>query len=291
MSVIVLDTSRAGYAGEDKPHVIIPRAQYSTLYSALSENHPLSEGSHSECPTIITDTPLTNEREVMTQVMFENLNVPSLYIAASPVLELYARGQTTGTVLRCGRTSNMVASIYEGYILKHGIHTGGLTGDDLDTHFATTLNISLPAAKDLKENFCFVAYDLPDFDMIYELPDGEVVTFPGETFQCPLEYPLAWSRMVYDTVMKSHIDVRKDLMANVVLAGKMSCIPGLNASLRKELESCVPASLAQVNVYNRMEHGVWRGGSILGSLSVFQQMIVSKAEYEEVGVNVVRKFT
>ena len=38
----------------------------------------------------------------MTEIMFENFNVPSLYISISAVLALYSSGRTTGIVVDSG---------------------------------------------------------------------------------------------------------------------------------------------------------------------------------------------
>ena len=49
----------------------------------------------------------------MTEIMFENFNVPSLYISISAVLALYSSGRTTGIVVDSGVTNTV--PIYEGF--------------------------------------------------------------------------------------------------------------------------------------------------------------------------------
>ena len=46
--------------------------------------------------------PLRVNRENMTQIVFETLNVPAMYVGIQAVLFLYASGRTTGIVLCAG---------------------------------------------------------------------------------------------------------------------------------------------------------------------------------------------
>ena len=57
-----------------------------------------------EHPTLITEAPLNPQqnRQKMTQVMFEIFNVPSFFISQQAVLSLYSSGRTNGIVLDCG---------------------------------------------------------------------------------------------------------------------------------------------------------------------------------------------
>jgi len=51
----------------------------------------------------------------MTEIMFENFNVPSLYISISAVLALYSSGRTTGIVVDSGAGVTNTVPIYEGF--------------------------------------------------------------------------------------------------------------------------------------------------------------------------------
>lgn len=55
------------------------------------------------------------------------------------------------------------------------------------------------------------------------------------------------------------------------------------------LKVCPPAMRVKVIAPPERKYSVWIGGSILGSLSTFQQMWLSKEEYLEEGVSAVRR--
>merc|ERR1712014_72156 len=123
----------------------------------------------------------------------------------------------------------------------------------------------------------------------YELPDGNVITVGNERFRCPecLFQPSFIGKEasgVHDTtfqsIMKTDVDIRKDLYANVVLSGGTTMFQGLAERMTKELTALAPPE---------RKYSVWIGGSILSSLSTFQQMWISKNEYDESGPTIVHR--
>jgi len=141
--------------------------------------------------------PLNNKinREKMTEIMFENFNVPSLHISISSVLALYSSGRTTGIVVDSGAGVTNTVPIYEGYSLPHAIMSMKLAGNDLTDYLLIMLaqlgmNFSkateFEVVKDIKEKLCYIAIDFPEeektftetssMDKIYQLPDGSNIT-------------------------------------------------------------------------------------------------------------------
>ena len=84
--------------------------------------------------------------------------------------------------------------------------------------------------------------------------------------------------------------MRRDLLANVVLSGGTTVFEGLPARMQRELAALAPAS-SKVKVVAPPErkYSVWIGGSILSSLSTFQQMWITRQEYDESGPSVVHR--
>jgi actin-related protein len=159
---------------------------------------------------------------------------------------------------------------------------------------------------------CFCFYIALDFDTetkaanessdkekTYELPDGNIITVGSERFRCPevLFQPSFVGKEasgIHDTtfqsIMKCDVDIRKDLYANVVLSGGTTMFSGIGERMTKELTALAPSTMKiKVVAPPERKYSVWIGGSILSSLSTFQQMWISKGEYDESGPTIVHR--
>lgn len=94
----------------------------------------------------------------------------------------------------------------------------------------------------------------------------------------------------YNSVTRCDVDVRRELFGNVVLSGGSSMFAGLPDRLNKELSDLVTASVkVKVVAPPERKYSVWIGGSILASLSTFQQMWITRQEYDESGPAIVHR--
>ncbi len=58
--------------------------------------------------------------------------------------------------------------------------------------------------------------------------------------------------------------------------------PGISDRMQKEITALAPSSMkVKIIAPPERKYSVWIGGSILASLSTFQQMWISKQEYDE----------
>ena len=70
---------------------------------------------------LLTETSLNpkEDREKVTEIMFDTFNVPYLYLHVQAVLALLASGRTTGVVFDSGESISHVVPIFESYAIPH----------------------------------------------------------------------------------------------------------------------------------------------------------------------------
>merc|ERR1712212_467468 len=131
---------KAGFAGDDAPRAVFPsivgRPRHPGVMVGMGQKDAyVGDEAQSKRGILTLKYPvehgiITNwdDREKISQIMFETLNMPAMYVAIQAVLSLYASGRTTGIVMDSGDGVSHTVPIYEGYALPHAILRLDLAG-------------------------------------------------------------------------------------------------------------------------------------------------------------------
>ncbi|XP_062540138.1 actin-3-like isoform X1 [Armigeres subalbatus] len=266
-----------------------------------------------EHPVLLSDVPLNPKayREKMTQIMFESFSCPAVLIENQAVLSLYASGRTSGIVLDCGHDATYVVPIDRGHTLTQAIEIITVGGSKLTDYLASCLadkgitRLTNETVRNIKEKLGFVALDFEKeistaSEMYFQLPNGRSITVGQERIRCtevlfqPSLVDLETSgihQALFNSIMNCDIDVRNELFANVVLSGGSTMFGGMANRLERELRALVAPDAVKIKVITPAQriYSAWRGGSNLASLAGYQNLWITREEYDDFGLDIVQR--
>eukprot|EP00501_MAST-03F_sp_TOSAG23-6_P001891 GSMAST32.ASY1.ANO1.1970.1 assembled CDS len=359
-------STRVGYAGQDHPQAVYSsviatssgtgsiyvgntdiniRRDNVELQSPFNEDGFISNWDHvqrlwshglndclqekfEEHPVLLVE-PSDNHRstrEKYCEILFEEKQVPALFLAKDAVLNCYANARGTGLVLDCGHGHTKAVPVQDGYALQNCIVKCSLGGNFLDdvmagavaklvsdkgskTHESYEEFMRRDIARDIRETTCRVSdvtfdvkanLNIPTVP--YTLPDGTDIFLGVERFTVPeLMFDVSplnqtniipMQTMVHAAIEKAGFELRRDLLSSIILAGGNSTYSGFQDRLMREVSLLAPQTLrAKVIAPGNSERRIsaWLGGSILASLGSFHTLWMSKAEYAEHGAGLVER--
>ncbi|KAM4688260.1 actin-5-like [Discoglossus pictus] len=272
----------------------------------------------SKRPVLLTEAPFNplQNREKMTEIMFENFKVPAMYVAVQANLALYAAGRTSGMVLDSGDGVTHTVPIHNGYCLQHPGSRLDLAGRDITECLMKLLfesghlfvsTAEREIVRDMKEKLCYVALDpesemkkqKEDLQKKYTLPDGISIHVGSQLFRAPeiLFEPLSMGinlpgvhKMMLNSIMTCNKHVQKNLYSNILLSGGSTLFPGIEERILKELKHQVSRDIpVRIIAAPDRKYCVWIGASILSSLPDFRNMLVTIIDYNEFGPGVTHR--
>ena len=175
--------------------------------------------------------------------------------------------------------------------------------------------------RQIKEKLCYCGHDLELERRLalettvliepYELPDGRVIKVGPERFEAPealfdtsrveRDQP-GMSELIFNTIQSADIDIRSQLYNHIVLSGGSSMYPGLPSRLEKDIKQFYLERVLKGNKEGlakfrvriedppRRKHMVFLGGAVLAEIMKDKDHFwMNKSEYDEMGLNVLRK--
>ena len=266
-----------------------------------------------EVSILITESPRTSRenREKLTEILFETFNVKRLHIANSSMVGLFSYGKTSGLIVDSGFNVTSTVPIYEGYPLSHASIRINIGGEDLSKNLLSMIQSNLEEsyvdikgrilADDIKEKLGYLLLNQDDGDDVkdvtYELPDGKKIELSNELYKSNeiLFNPdeeikkenglLSLKNMVIDSINKCDNEIKSDIKENICLTGGTTLLKNFPEKLKNELSDSSEGTNFNLSAEQERLFSTWIGGSIVSSLDNFQFMWVNKKEYNDNGKN------
>ena len=269
------------------------------------------------------------DKEKLAEIMFENFNIPGLYILDQAKLICFSVGTMNGLVVELGEGVTQIVPVINGSVLTHAINKMFLGGRNLTAYlqrliknrgyyFQTSAEFEILRA--IREKLCYFALDptkeLSKYNYLSNLPYEEAtknqkigtykiskdreIFLRQERFLVPEVYFNPYSigsetEPLYDCIINSvsecKKEVRRDLYQNIILSGGITNTPGLKERLLREIKDRVNTDEInpQIFVHPKPNYSAWLGGSILTSMNSFKNLWITKEEYKEYGSQIVQR--
>lgn len=262
----------------------------------------------SEFPIFLTFNSFFDEekRKILAESLFENFDVPAIYTSISNVTGIYAEGRTTGLVLDSGYSGSFALNIFEGYPIEDNLAIcdfgGKIINLELERKVLEKINMNKIKMKvpDYYNTYGYkfdeVFFDDIKFSMFAEdskdveitLPDNKKIILESETFENIKKNAYkSLSSLLNEVIDNSDPKYIKELKNHVYLQGGSS----LFNDIEKDLFKMINNNNKSMKIYSRTKdeklYNSWIGASLFATLDTFEQLWVTKEEYEEFGIDAV----
>jgi len=230
-------------------------------------------------------------REMLSKVLFEHFQVPSVVYLSTATSVLTPILKTTALVVDCGFLETRVLPIFEEIPIVSAYRYAPLAVAAMQKNLCEMLKVDLNEniAEDILVRLCFFApkddtQDPPNIE--YPLTASTKLTIPGNVrarvgdiiFDEDNE-GVSIGSLILDALQKSPPDTRKALSHNILIVGGTSMMTGFAARLIPSLEALLltekyTSSKALSGHFDYIKSQFpanylsWLGGSILGTLEI-----------------------
>ena len=277
------------------------------IYKQLEMESPQEKNSHN----ILITEPILNSfqnKKNISEILYEEVGVPSLFFGTQPVLSLLSIGKTSGTALESGDNITQCCIVKEGCSLANTFIRYNYGGDNVTKYFQELLqkrgyfynnSSTYQIVKKIKEKFARTKeYKEPEDkeeNDIYQLPDGSSIRIGNEKKQCTeilfnlhligKNYP-SIDKIICDSINKTDIELRIKLFGDILLSGGNTSIKGFHQTLHKGIKERINNRI-KIRLYTpqKPQFSSWIGGKVITSLNNFNNMWITKEEWDEKGEN------
>lgn len=264
-----------------------------------------------EHPVLAALPAWSSKRDLTTyaEIVMERFVPQAFFAVKDSSLASFAFGRPTSLVVDLGGGSTKISPVLDGYTLENACVSSFKASTTKAAEKIKFPKKKLPVhlRPDVYRSACKTWPTGPRFDpkylgpelaATYALPDGTEIELASQVY-VPAEQtyfnesdPQAHlPTLVRESLKLCHPDLRKSMAANIVLVGGGSNIPDVATRLFYELQVELPTAtkpkISSSAAKGEKENAAFVGGSVLASLGSFQQMWITKSEYEEFGERVV----
>ena len=269
---------------------------------------------------ILLSEPLLNpplNREKISSILFDNLQVPGLFFASQPILSLFSNGFQKGAVLESGEGVTQSCAIFDGFSIPESFQRYNYGGGDVTEYLRSKLRkrgycfyntTDIKYLNEIKEKYCQIrnliylnTTDLEFQNRNYNLPDGKIIQIGDQeiySFEMLFnndilgEESLCFTDMLEKTINSVNIDCKEILRRNILLSGGNTSFSDIEERIEKKIwNKSLRSDKGRIVKAQEPKLSVWIGGNLVSTLDIFKKMWISRDEWSEKGIKIIHSKT
>eukprot|EP01080_Neovahlkampfia_damariscottae_P003479 gene3479-6128_t len=257
-----------------------------------------------ETPTFFTETVFYPKKikEECVEILMETFEVPYFLSEKTTILSTYANGCTTGFIIEIGDGLTQLDAICEGYQIGEAAKKFERGGIDFTQYLSKYINPQLSndysktkLFQNIKEQYSYIPIDLldevrkfskgSDLDVKYKLPDGSLFNLKKELILGYDDLCSDWAEDIVDVFCSiNSFELKSKLEKSIILTGGVSNTKGYSEFISNFFQNSLPMTSKQKYIKSIIPNDdSLLGGSVLVSMSSFDDSWLKKEQYNEQG--------